>query len=242
MIDIIAALVFGVTFTIDVAVFVGLAPIRVNMKVKAFAIAGGWAGTLMTIAALGGFSPGAIGRFPAPVLAFSLLVIVGLIVWYFVQGFRNALLSLPLAALIAVNGFRIAGVFFLVLFAQHRLSAPFGPVAGWGDIITGISAIPIAAMAAYGKRFPGWILTLWNTFGALDLVVAMTLAALSAPGSAFQVFMDPRGTEVLTTVPWIAAATLLVPLYLFSHLTISARLRSRTIEQPLTRLSPRAAN
>jgi hypothetical protein len=241
MVDIIAALVFGAVFTIDVAVLVGLASIRASTKLKAFAVAAGWAVTVMTIAALGGFAPGSIGRFPAPVLAFGLVVVTGTIGWFVAAAFRNVMLSLPLSALIGVNAFRIAGVFFLILFEQHRLSAPFGPVAGWGDIITGITAIPIAVIAAYEKRLASWILTVWNTFGALDLVVAVTLAFRSAPGNAFQIFSDARGTEVLTTVPWIAAAALLVPLYLFSHFTIAARQRLQ-MEQPLTHLSPRTAN
>ena len=242
MVDIIGALVFGAMFTIDIAVLVSLAPVQASTKLKAFAIAAGWAATVTTIAAVGGFAPGSIGRFPAPVLAFSLLILTGMIGWFVAPGFRNAMLSLPVMALAGVNIFRIAGVFFLILFMQDRLSAPFGPVAGWGDIITGLTAIPIVVMAAYRKRFPGWVLTVWNAFGALDLVGAVTLAFLSAPGSPFQLFPDPRGTAVLTTVPWIAAATMLVPLYLFTHLTIAAQQRLQITERRLTRLSPRTAH
>jgi hypothetical protein len=225
MVDIIAALVFGAMFTVDIAVLVGFASIQASTKVKAFAVAGGWAITVMTISAMGGFAPGSIGRFPAPLLAFSLVVATGALGWFLAPGFRNVMVSLPLGAVVGVNAFRIAGVFFLILFEQNRLAAPFGPVAGWGDIITGIAAIPIALVAAYDKPLPSWTLRVWNTFGALDLIVAITLAFLSAAGSPFQVFTDARGTEVLTTGPWIAAATLLVPLYLFSHLTIAAQQR-----------------
>lgn len=225
MIDLIAAFVFGAMFTIDMVVLVSLAPIRPGMKFRAFAIASGWAASVMTIAAMGGFAPGSLGPFPAPVLAFSVLIIAGLASWFFSPRFRHALLSLPLAALIGVNILRIAGVFFLLLFAQDRLSAPFAPAAGWGDIITGVTAIPLAVLTAYRRPVPNWVLAAWNAFGALDLIVAVTLAFLSAPGSPFQIFMDPRGTAVLTTVPWISAATLLVPLYLFTHFTIAVRLR-----------------
>lgn len=225
MIDIIAALVFGAMFAIIAVVLVGLSSVQASIKFKVLAIAAGWAATVMTVAAMGGFAPGSIGPFPAPVLAFSILVIAGLAAWFLSTQFRDTLLSVPLPALIGINSFRIAGVFFLLLHSHDRLSAPFGPVAGWGDIITGVAAIPIAAMAAYRKPLSNWAVAVWNTFGALDLVVAVTLAFLSATGSPFQIFMDPRGTEVLTKVPWIAAATLLVPLYLFTHLTIAARLR-----------------
>jgi hypothetical protein len=65
----------------------------------------------------------------------------------------------------------------------------------------------------------------WNAGGSLDLVVAVTLAFLSAPGTPYRLFTDRPGTTVMTTMPWILAATFLVPLYLLTHLTIAARLR-----------------
>jgi Na+/pantothenate symporter len=65
----------------------------------------------------------------------------------------------------------------------------------------------------------------WNAFGALDLVVAVTLAFMSAPGTPYRVFTEGPGTVVMTTLPWILVATFLVPLYLLTHLTIAARLR-----------------
>jgi hypothetical protein len=131
----------------------------------------------------------------------------------------------PLAALVGINSFRIGGVFFLLLFADGRLSSPFAPSAGWGDIITGIAAIPIAAGAASARSVPSGLLAAWNVFGAVDLVIAVTLAFLSAPGTPFRVFMDAPGTVVMTTLPWVLVATLLVPLYLLTHFIIAARLR-----------------
>jgi hypothetical protein len=231
MMDIIAAFIFGVMFAINVAVLVGLAKISVRTKLKAIGLSAVWASAVMTIAALGGFAPGSVGRFPAPVLAFAVLVASGAIGWMFSAAFRNALQSIPVAALIGVNAFRIAGVFFVLLTSQGRLSEPFGPVAGWGDIIAGLVAIPLAVWLATGKSVSGWALAAWNAFGALDLVVALSLAFLSAPGSPFQIFKDGNGTEVLTHAPWIAAATMLVPLYLFTHLTIASQLRSSAEER-----------
>jgi hypothetical protein len=225
MLDIIAGFIFGAMFATNVFVLVGLARIRPGIKFTAVAVAAVWAVAIVTIAAMGGFAPGSIGPLPAPVLAFSILVIAGLVAWFFSPAFFNALLSLPVAALVGINSFRIGGVFFLLLFAQGRLSSPFAPSAGWGDIITGVAAIPLAAMAAFGKPVSNRVLAIWNAFGALDLIVAIAFAFLSAPGTPFRIFTAPPGTEVLTNVPWIAAATMLVPLYLFTHLIIAARLR-----------------
>jgi len=148
-----------------------------------------------------------------------------LVAWLASPAFRDALLSVPIPALVGINGFRIAGVFFLLLYADGRLSAPFALSAGWGDIITGVTAIPIVVIAASHRHVSRRLLAAWNAFGALDLVVAITLAFMSAQGTPFQLFTKGPGTGVMTTLPWILAATFLVPLYFLTHFTIAARLR-----------------
>lgn len=226
MFDIIAALALGAMVAVDLTVLVGLAQVRPAARLTALVIAAAWPVTIVTIAAVGGFAPGAMGSLPAPAVAFSAVVIVGVIAWLRSPAFRRALLSVPLPALVGINAFRIGGVFFLLLSSDGRLSAPFAPLAGWGDIITGVAAIPLAAMAASGGAVSRRIVAVWNAFGALDLIVAVTLAFLSAPGTRYRVFAEPPGTVVMTTLPWIGVATLLVPLYLLTHFTIAAQLRS----------------
>ena len=46
-----------------------------------------------------------------------------------------------------------------------RLPAPFAPSAGWGDVLVGVLALPVALMAA--RRAAGWrpIALLWNIVG-----------------------------------------------------------------------------
>jgi hypothetical protein len=226
MLDVISALGFGAMVASDVTILVSLAAVSLKSKLVASATVAAWVAAMVAIAAMDGFRPGLLGPIPTPVLAFSALVLGSLLAWLAWPAFRDALLSLPLAALVGVNAFRVGGVFFLLLFAQGRLSAPFAPSAGWGDIITGIAAIPIAAIAASRHNVPRGLLAGWNAFGALDLVVAVTLAFLSAPGTPYRVFTEGPGTVVMTTLPWILAATFLVPLYLLTHFTIAARLRS----------------
>ena len=113
MFDIIAALALGAMFAVDVTVLVGLATVPARAKVGAFTFAAAWAVTVVSIAAIDGFGPGVIGPVPAPVLAFSVLVFASLIAWLMWPAFRCAMLSLPLAALVGINSFRIGGVFFL---------------------------------------------------------------------------------------------------------------------------------
>jgi len=48
----------------------------------------------------------------------------------------------PLWLFVGVHTVRLLGVTFVVLYAAHRLPAPFAPVAGWGDIFVGVTAAP----------------------------------------------------------------------------------------------------
>jgi hypothetical protein len=225
VLDLIAALAFGAVLAADVTILVSLAPVSLTSKLAAVATAAVWVVAIVVAAAVGGFRPGLLGPIPMPVLAFTVLVLGLLLAWLAWRPFRHALLAIPLAALVGINGLRIGGVFFLLLFAERRLSAPFATSAGWGDIMTGIAAIPIAAIAASHRNVSRRVLTAWNAFGALDLVVAITLAFISAPGTPYRVFTEGPGTAVMTTLPWILVATVLVPLYLLTHFTIATQLR-----------------
>ena len=111
----------------------------------------------MTIAALVGFGPGIAGPFPTPVIAFMVVVVAGLAGWLAWPAFRRALLSIPLVALVGINGVRVAGVFLLILHALGRLAAPFSTSAGWGDIIAGAIAIPAAALMTSKGTAPRWL-------------------------------------------------------------------------------------
>src|SRR2546426_761670 len=89
----------------------------------------------------------------------------------------------------------LVGVFSLTLAADGGLSAPFAPVAGAGDFLVGALAIPLAAMAAAGAGAPLAWLGVWNALGALDLIVAVSLGVLSAPGTPFRVFPRPNPSQ-----------------------------------------------
>ena len=238
MLDVIAGITFGAMLAADVTILVSLMDVPLKSKVRIAAFAASWVVAVVAVAAMGGFRPGLLGPIPTPVLPFGALVVGSLGAWLAWPAFRDALLSVPLPALVGINAFRIGGVFFLLLFADGRLPAPLAPSTGWGDIITGVAAIPIAAITASHRNVSRRIVTAWNAFGALDLVVGVRLAFVSAPGTPYRVFAEGPGTAVMTTLPWILAATFLVPLYLLTHFTIAARLRS---SRPANVARPEAA-
>jgi len=174
---------------------------------------------------------------------------VGLAVFVPVVALWAAMLRLPslraglervsLPSLIAVHAVRIAGISFLVLYAQGRLPAPFAPFAGWGDILAGAFAVPVALLVA--RRGAAWRTALWtwNVFGLADLVTAVTLGVLSSPGPLRRMFAEP-GSGLMSTLPWLLIPGFLVPLLLFIHLTIFHRLMYSTADSSSGMPSTRA--
>jgi len=138
---------------------------------------------------------------------------------------RAALLGLPMPLMIGLNIGRVFAILFLLLEMQGRLAGPFPFLAGWGDIITAIFAVPLLFVAA-GERYSGAI-TAWNLFGAADLVLAIFLGVTSAEGSPVQLFYSSPGSEAMRHLPWSFVPTVLVPFYLIMHATIWAQVSAR---------------
>lgn len=225
MIDILGAVFGTAVYSAQVGILAGLSPARGTTKLAAVAAAAAWGAIIVAVAALGGFAPAVTGPVPAPVLAFVLCLALLFGGWFYLPRFRNALLSVPLPALVALNVARLGGVFFLLLAARGRLSTSFASPAGLGDILVGALAIPLALAAARGVARPGWVRA-WNTLGALDLIVAISAGLLSAPGTPFRVFTDGPGTLAMTELPWILVPAVIVPLYLLIHLAIAVKVRA----------------
>jgi hypothetical protein len=134
MLDVIGAIACTAIYAAQIGVLAGYTAAPWEARRTAIAAALVWGAAIVVIAALGGFSQGSTGPVPAPVLAFGALLVLLFGSWARSPRFRGALLSIPLPVLIGLNSARIGGVFFLLLGASGRLSAPFAPVAGAGDI------------------------------------------------------------------------------------------------------------
>jgi hypothetical protein len=241
MLDIVGAIFATALYVTVVGVLIGLSPERPAAKLAAFAFAAAWLGIIVFAAAAFDLEEVTLGPMPVNLLPFVALVALLFGGWFLVPQFRSALLSLPLSALVALNIGRVAGIFFVLLYAQGRLSAPFAPSAGWGDVITGLVAIPVVLMMrGHSDRAAVLPIALWNAFGALDLIVAISLGILSAPGTPLRIFTEGPGTLAMTHLPWIMIPTMLVPIYLLIHLTIAAKLRALSAAAPHTQRHARA--
>jgi hypothetical protein len=137
---------------------------------------------------------------------------------------RRAMLGLPLRLMIGLNIGRVFAFLFLMLAAEGRLSGPFPYSAAWGDIITGVVALPLLWLAQEPRKH-GRVLHLWNAFGMADLVVAIGLGVASAANSPLQIFKDGAGSEAMQHLPWSFVPAVLVPLWMILHAIIWVRLR-----------------
>jgi hypothetical protein len=183
-----------------------------------------WFVLIVSLGATGALSyPAGFGPLGLGAVVVLPLAIVGILAMR-PTGFRAAFVSIPLPTLIGVNAVRILGFFFVLLYMNGRLPAPFAPTAGWGDIIIGASALPVAW--AVSRRRPGWraMAWLWNSLGLLDLIAAIVLGIASAEGSPLRVFYGEPGTAIMSGLPWLLIPAFLVPNLILMHLAVFQRI------------------
>jgi hypothetical protein len=111
--------------------------------------------------------------------------------------------------LIRLNLWRLVGIVFLLLAANHQVPALWALPAGIGDVIVGAAA----PWVANGIDSPGGRrrAIVFNVFGIADLVVAIGLGTMTAPGPT-QVFHTSPTSELLMQFPMALVPTFLVPL------------------------------
>src|SRR5262245_14601233 len=109
-------------------------------KIALAAVIGVWIGLAAAAAGAGWV------KLARPVPVVGLFVVIPLLATALATAWpaaRQAMLSIPMAAMVALNIVRVFAVLFLLLAAEGRLSGPFPQSAAWGDIITGVVAVPV---------------------------------------------------------------------------------------------------
>jgi hypothetical protein len=133
------------------------------------------------------------------------------------------------ARLVVPQTFRVVGVVFLILMVTGDLPAVFALPAGLGDIAIGIAA-PFVARRL--RRDPSWSgAVAFNLLGILDLVVAIGVGFLSAPGPRQAIFVSPT-TEPMGLLPLALIPTVVVPLAVGLHVLSLRRLARRQVTAP----------
>jgi hypothetical protein len=161
---------------------------------------------------------GAPGALPLPILAaFLTPILVSLAAFWTVSPFRDFVMSIDLPVMAGIQAWRFAGLGFIALYAYGVLPGLFAWPAGLGDMAIGVTA-PLVIFAL--RRRPAFaaskLFWIWNLFGMLDLVDAVSLGGLSAVlgiGLSAGITTSPMGTMPLVLIP-----TFLVPLFFMLHL------------------------
>lgn len=222
--DFIGGTLLTAAIVVNVVAFMGALNIGRAAKLAITAVAGLWIGLQTALAAAGAFTSAFAATFPLIGVMVATPVVVVAIAAALSPSVRSVLLELPISLLVGLNAGRVFGAFFLFLAADGRLGGPFPQSAGWGDVITGAAAVPLAfyAMrpAARSAVFG------WNVFGAADLIAAIVLGTLSFNGSFVQFIHAGAGSDAVALLPWSLIPTVLVPFYLITHGIVFAQLKS----------------
>jgi hypothetical protein len=197
---------------------------RIRMAVVI--VLGVWFLLVVSLGAAGKFVASA-GTPPVPIgigVAAPLLIFLA---WMRLSpSFLDFVLSFDLRLIAAMQAWRWAGMGFLSLYAHGVLPAVFAFPAGLGDMAVGVTApwVMLALLRRPGFAASGAFIR-WNLFGILDLVVAVTIGALStlfATGTPGEISTAPMALLPLLLIP-----AFLVPLFLMMH--IAALLQSRQL-------------
>ena len=160
---------------------------------------------------------------PIPIgLALLVPLIVGILAYARSARFQQLLLRADLRWLIGVQLWRIAGGVFVIDYARHQLPASFALPAGVGDVLVGLAAPFVAVVAASGTSAARRIVIGWCVVGIADLVVAVTMGVLNAPGK-FGLLAGEVTTAPMLELPLSLIPTFFVPLSILLHLLVLRR-------------------
>ncbi|MEW6530981.1 MAG: hypothetical protein AB1473_09110 [Thermodesulfobacteriota bacterium] len=176
-----------------------------------------WLALVFILGAIGGFvrPPGTV---PIPiVLAVATPIIVFLAAFAKSPAFHDFVLVADPRLMAGIQAWRFAGLGFLALYAEGVLPGFFAWPAGLGDIAIGVTAPWIILALIQRPEFKrSFLYVIWNLFGILDLIVAVSTGALSsglAPGLA-----GPITTAPMAHLPLVLIPAFLVPIFIMLHL------------------------
>jgi len=184
-----------------------------------------WFVVIVAIALADGFNA-AVGERPFAIL-FAVLMPVALfgLSYTSIKAFRSWVLGLDMRHLILLHSWRMVGMGFVFLFFHDRLPALFALPAGLGDAMAAMGAVFLGiALYERASTVSRKRVFIWNTFGLIDFVIAVSLGVMTRTGEIFH-FSGSVGSEIMSTFPLALIPGFAVPFYVITHLIIYAKLR-----------------
>lgn len=166
-------------------------------------------------------------RLPALPLAIFLPVIIGVPLLLLSKRVGQVLDAMPASWLVALQLYRVFGSWALVAALRGALPGVFGVTAGIGDTLTGLFAVPAAIAVATGTAQGRRAAIVWNIFGIADLVVAVTLGAITSPGP-FQLIVPHVPSIGAGAYPGVLTPAFVVPSAILLHALSLRQVRRRS--------------
>jgi hypothetical protein len=136
---------------------------------------------------------------------------------------RRIALHVPLAVLVGFQAFRVVVELLLHRAYTEGLMPIQMSYAGRNfDIVSGLTAIPVAVWLAAGGR-SARVLLAWNTLSVGLLLNILGIALLSAP-TPFRVFMNEPSNVWITQAPWVWLPAMMVLAAVAGHALVYRRL------------------
>lgn len=171
------------------------------------------------VGALVAGAAGLLAVLPPP---FPQLVLVGLVLALLValrlsQVFRSWAMTVDLRVLVLIHVSRLVGLYLLFLAGRGELPAAWALPAGWGDIAVALLALALVLFVPLETRPGRAALLVWNVLGLADILLVVAGATRIA-------LADPHAMRALFWPPLSLLPTFLVPLIVFTHVVVFARL------------------
>lgn len=160
-----------------------------------------------------------------PTLPFGILVpiIIGGLVIVRSSTMARVLDAVPQHWLIGVQLYRALGAIFLILYGAGKMPGLFAWPAGLGDVLVGVLAPVVSVAYARGPEKNGDLVSAWNIFGMVDLIVAVATGFSTSP-SPFQLFAFDQPNELVSMFPLVLIPTYLVPVSVLLHIASLTKL------------------
>jgi hypothetical protein len=164
-------------------------------------------------------------RRPPPILLMMLTVLTVSVVIAFTRFGHRFVDGLPLWILVVGQAFRLPLEWLMHRAAQEGVMPPQMSYSGWNfDVITGLTALPVAFLLAQGFRHARAVAVVWNVMGSILLINILTIALVSTP------LVTAFGAEHTNTwvahPPYVWLPTMMVVCAITGHLVIFRKLRA----------------
>jgi hypothetical protein len=199
-----------------------------------------WLVVEVLLGAAGAYATGAHRAVPALAFGIGVPILAGLWLLGSSARLRGVIDAIPLPSLIAVQIYRVAGAVFLIAWAAGRLPALFALPAGLGDVAVGLAAPVVARRLADGRPGSHRLAVRWNLAGIADLVVAVTLGALTSPTPLWPEALG-QANPLISRLPLVLIPVFAVPLSALLH-AVALRRLAPVSEGSSPRTAPRRAS